>query len=123
MNERELVQLFGKSWMKIIISQLAPTALLITTVALLQFGLADSAFSVKLSAALILLASGILGALAQYAAANEAVEIAKTLKKEFGKSLIAKQIHNHSRWLFVVKFVTPAIFTAIFISILTALFV
>lgn len=122
MNERELIQLFGKSWMKIIISQLAPTALLITTIALLQFGLAEAKFPVRIAAALILLASGVLGALAQYASANEAVEIAKTLKKEFGNSLVAKQIHNHSKWLFVVKFVTPAIFTAIFVAILIALF-
>lgn len=122
MNERELVQLFGKSWMKIIIAQFAPTFLLITTVALMQFGLIEAPMGVRLSAALILLASGILGALAEYMAADEGMAIAKTLKKEFGSSAIAKQIETQAKFLPVVKFVTPAIFVAIFVAILVALF-
>ena len=122
MSERELVQLFGKSWMKIIIAQLAPTFLLITTVGLMQFGLVDAPFSVRLSAALILLASGILGALAEYSAADEAIAISRSFIKDFGGSVLAKQIQTQAKFMPVVKFVTPAIFVAIFVSILVALF-
>ena len=50
----------------IVLSQMAPTALLITTVALLQFGLADNAVALRVAAAGILLASGIFGALVQF---------------------------------------------------------
>lgn len=122
MNERELVHLFGKSWMKIIIAQFAPTFLLITTVALMQFGLIEAPFGVRLSATLILLASGILGALAEYMAADEGVAISKMLSKEFGSSALAKQIQSQAKFMPVVKFVTPAIFVAIFVAILVALF-
>lgn len=122
MSERELVQLFGKSWMKIIIAQFAPTFLLITTVGLMQFGLTEAPFGVRLSAALILLASGILGALAEYSAADEAIAISKSVIKDFSGSVIAKQIQSQAQLLPVVKFVTPAIFVAIFVAILLALF-
>lgn len=122
MSERELIRLFGKSWMKIIIAQIAPTALLITTVALLQLGLAESEISVRIAAALILLASGILGALAEFSAADEAIEISRTLQKNFANSHISKQIQLQAKLLPIVKFVTPAIFIAIFVAILFALF-
>jgi hypothetical protein len=122
MSERELVQLFGKSWMKIIIAQLAPTFLLITTVGLMQFGLIEAPFSVRLSAALILLASGILGALAEYFAADEAIAIAKIAAKDLPQSALVEQLVSQAKYLPVVKFVTPAIFIAIFVAILLALF-
>jgi hypothetical protein len=122
MSERELVQLFGKSWMKIIIAQLAPTFLLITTVGLMQFGLIEAPFSVRLSAALILLASGILGALAEFSAADEAIAIAKSAAKALPQSVIVQQLVVQAKLLPVVKFVTPAIFVAIFVAILFALF-
>jgi hypothetical protein len=122
MSEKEMAQLFNKAWMRVIIAQLAPTFLLITTVGLLQFGLAEADYATKLSAALILLASGILGALAEYSAADEAIAIAKSAVKELPKSAIAKQLASQAKFLPVVKFVTPAIFVAIFIAILFALF-
>jgi hypothetical protein len=122
MSEKEMAQLFNKAWMRVIIAQLAPTFLLITTVGLLQFGLAEAGYATKLSAALILLASGILGALAEYSAADEAIAIAKSAVKELPKSAIAKQLASQAKFLPVVKFVTPAIFVAIFIAILFALF-
>ena len=79
MNQPDLVRLWSKAWNRIIFAQLAPTTLLITTVALLQFGLADAAVSVRWAAELILLASGILGALAEFTAADEAMGLAKEL--------------------------------------------
>jgi len=112
MNETELIQAWNNSWKRIVYAQLAPTFLLITTVALLQFGLAKASFAVRVAAALILLASGILGALAEFAAAVDAQRIAKDLPK----------VQATAKWLPVVKFVTPAIFVIIFVALLAALF-
>ena len=104
------------SWHKLrtalVISQLAPTMLLITTVALLQFGLAHSDLSVRIATAGILLASGILGALVQFQVASEAQQLAR----ESG-------LHaSTARWLWVVKYVTPTIFVGIYLALMVALF-
>ncbi len=123
MTNAELIQQWNKLRDQLIIAQLAPSALLITSVALLQFGLADAALWVKLAFAGILLASGILGALAEYAAATEALAVAGDLKAAGAESRQAKQIIAFSPWLNVARFVTPAIFVAIFVAILVALFI
>jgi hypothetical protein len=117
MNQLELIRVWQKSWNRIIISQLAPTGLLITTVALMQFGLGEAGLLVKLSAVLILLASGILGALAQYSAASEAQALAAHIAESTEPSLAAASIAGLAKLLWVVKFVTPAVFVAIFIAI------
>ncbi|MEY2915502.1 MAG: hypothetical protein RL454_431 [Actinomycetota bacterium] len=121
MNQSELVQAWNNSWNRIIVAQMAPTALLITTVALLQFGLADAALPVRLAALLILLASGILGALAEFTAAGEAASVASQLAAAEQGSPTSANILKLSRWLPVVKFVTPAIFVLIFIFLAQAL--
>ncbi len=123
MNNAELIQQWNKLRDQVIFAQLAPSALLITSVALLQFGLADARVWVRLAFAGILLASGILGALAEYAAATEAMAVAGDLAAAGAESRQAKQIIGFSPWLNVVRFVTPAIFVAIFVAILFALFV
>jgi len=117
MNQLELIRVWQKSWNRIIISQLAPTGLLITTVALMQFGLGEAGILVKLAALLILLASGILGALAQYSAATEAQAVAAHLATSSEASLGAAAIHDLAKFLWVVKFVTPTVFVAIFLAI------
>jgi len=121
MNQSELVQTWNNSWNRIIVAQMAPTALLITTVALLQFGLADASLPVRLAALLILLASGILGALAEFTAAAEAASVASQLAAAEEGSPASVNILKLSRWLPVVKFVTPAIFVLIFIFLAQAL--
>ena len=121
MNQSELVQAWNNSWNRIIVAQMAPTALLITTVALLQFGLADASLPVRLAALLILLASGILGALAEFIAAGEAASVASQLAAAEQGSPTSVNILKLSRWLPVVKFVTPAIFVLIFIFLAQAL--
>lgn len=121
MNEQELLRLYGKSWKRIIFAQIAPTFLLITTVALLQFGLADSEFSVRAATLLILLASGILGALAEFAAADEAIAILEALKTSYADSLVLKRINLQAKMLPIVKYVTPAIFVMIFVFLISAL--
>ena len=96
----------------IVVSQMAPTALLITTVALLQFGLADTDLAVRIAAAGILLASGILGALIQFFTASEAEKLAAN----------DATLASSARWLWVIKFVTPTIFVVIFVALMVALF-
>jgi hypothetical protein len=96
----------------IIVSQMAPTALLITTVALLQFGLADTPLAVRIAAAGILLASGILGALVQFQSAGEAELVAT------GDPTLT----SSARWLWVIKYLTPTIFVIIFGALMVALF-
>jgi hypothetical protein len=91
---------------------MAPTALLITTVALLQFGLAESALAVRVAAAGILLASGILGALVQFLSASEAEKLARE----------DTTLQASARWLWVIKYVTPTIFVVIFGALMVALF-
>lgn len=121
MNQSELVQAWNNSWNRIIVAQMAPTALLITTVALLQFGLADASLPVRLAALFILVASGILGALAEFTAAGEAASVASQLAAAEQGSPTSANILKLSRWLPVVKFVTPAIFVLIFIFLAQAL--
>ena len=121
MNNLELIRLWQKSWNRIVISQLAPTGLLITTVALMLFGLGQSGLLVRLAAVLILLASGILGALAQYSAASEAQALATLLNKEATASAETSadvaSIDGLAKLLWIVKYVTPAVFVAIFAAI------
>lgn len=120
MNELELIRLWQKSRQQIIVAQLAPTFLLITTA-----GLIDSvrtAGQVAVWAVIgILLASGILGALAEFTAANEAQAIAADIAKLKSKSALVKTILQHSPWMNVVKYLTPAIFIGIFIALFIAL--
>lgn len=96
----------------IVVSQMAPTALLITTVALLQFGLAETDLSVRVATAGILLASGILGALVQFTSASEAQRLAA------GDA----DLEPSARWLWIVQYVTPTIFVVIFGALMVALF-
>ena len=96
----------------LILSQLGPTLLLITTIALLQFGLAQTDLSVRIASAGILLASGILGALVQFQVASEAQQLSQT-----------SGLHASSaRWMWVVKYVTPTIFLGIYLALMVALF-
>lgn len=121
MNQLDLVRQWSQAWTRIIIAQLAPTALLITTVALLQFGLADAPLSVRWGAELILLASGILGALAEFTAADEAMAISQELSSLAPGQPSTTRIAAAAKYLPVVKFVTPAIFVAIFVFLSVAL--
>lgn len=99
----------------LVLSQMAPTGLLITTVALVQFGLAETSLALRIATAGILLASGILGALVQFQVASEG----QSLGVEDG---IDASVSASARWLWVVKFVTPAIFVVIYLALMVALF-
>ena len=121
MNELDLIQLWNRLRNQIIFSQLAPTFLLIVTIALLNDGLADSADSVKWATLGILLASGIFGFLAQYSAAAEARAVVSELRTLKSKSKVSIQIVRFNAWIVVIRFVTPSIFVAIYVLLCIAL--
>ncbi|MFM5905607.1 MAG: hypothetical protein ACKORF_05840 [Micrococcales bacterium] len=121
MNEQELIRQWNQSRNQLVISQLGPTVLLITTVALLQFGLADASVYVRIGTIGILLASGILGALVQYSVAAEARVIGAEVSLRFPNSPLAKTVGALSRWFMVAQYLTPAIFVGIFIALGLAL--
>ena len=121
MTEKDLLELWLKTRNQLIISQLAPTFLLITTVGLVGT-IRDLGVYVCLATAGILLASGILGALVQYSASVEGQAIATDLKNLPSKSLVASKISCLGPWLNVSRFLTPVVFAAIFAVLLVALF-
>lgn len=120
MNELDLIRLWQKSRQQIIIAQLAPTFLLITTAGLIdQVRAAGQVASWAVIG--ILLASGILGALAEFTAANEAQAVAKDIQALKSKSVLAESIIKTAPWMHVVKYLTPAIFVGIFVALFIAL--
>lgn len=123
MTEKDLLQLWVQARLHLIVSQIAPVFLLTVVITALALGdgFGESG-AVKAGAAGILLATGILGALAQYSAATEAMAIATDLRAVENPTAVSKRIIGMARWAIVVKFVTPAIFIFIFLSIICALF-
>ena len=121
MTEKELLELWLKTRNQLVLSQLAPTFLLITTVGLVGT-IKELGFYVSLAAAGILLASGILGALVQYSASVEGEAIAQDLKEMPAKSHVSRRVISLGPWLNVSKFVTPAVFMGIFGALMLALF-
>ena len=121
MTETELIHEFQKNRLHVILAQLAPTGLL-AFAALTTPAIAESSSYVVHAFALILLASGILGALAEYSAASQAQAVIDDLKTLPGSSVLRSRVISFRPWLEVVKFVTPAIFVAIFAFILMALY-
>lgn len=120
MNELDLIRLWQKSRQQIIFAQLAPTFLLITTAGMIdQIRTAGQMASWAVIG--ILLASGILGALAEFTAANEAQSIAKDIFRLTNKSALANSIVTSAPWMHVVKYLTPAIFVGIFVALVIAL--
>ena len=121
MTEKDLLELWLNTRNQLVISQLAPTFLLITTVGLIGT-IRDLGIFACIATAGILLASGILGALVQYSASVEGQAIAKDLKELPSKSLVASRVSSLGPWLNVSKYLTPAVFAAIFAVLLIALF-
>ncbi len=120
MTEKELIDLWNRSRQQLILAQLAPTFLLITTAGLVPEIRAAGTFTVWAVLG-ILLASGILGALAEYSAAHEGQAIARDIAALNPSSHIAKNIAKNAIWLHVAKYLTPAIFVGIFVALVAAL--
>jgi hypothetical protein len=121
MTEAELIQEFQKNRLHIILAQLAPTGLL-AFAAIMTPTIAASDIYVVHAFALILLASGVLGALAEFSAASQAQAVIDDLKTLPGTSKLRSKVVGFRPWLEVVKFVTPAIFVLIFLAILAGLY-
>ncbi|MEY4310105.1 MAG: hypothetical protein RLZ71_31 [Actinomycetota bacterium] len=120
MTEKELLDLWNRSRMQLIVAQLAPTFLLITTVSLVTQIREAGTYAVCATLG-ILIASGILGALAEFSAANEAQAIAADLAKLANPSRLATNVVKNAVWLHVAKYVTPTIFVGIFVALVLAL--
>lgn len=121
MTELELIQLWNKLRNQVIFSQLAPTFLLIVTIALINDGLSAQPLVVKLATLGILLASGIFGYLAQYSAATEAKALLGEIKTLKTKSKLSSQLLRFAKWLDIIRYVTPTIFVAIYVFLCIAL--
>ncbi len=122
MNELDLISLWSKARWHIIASQLAPTLLLTATIGFMALGLAEASLATRLAAVGILLASGILGAVAQISAANEGLTIIEDLTASQATSLLASRIMQSAPLLKVVKYVTPTVFVAVYVALILALF-
>jgi hypothetical protein len=121
MTELDLIQLWNKLRNQVIFSQLAPTFLLIVTIALINDGLADAALEVRLATMGILLASGIFGYLAQYSTATEARALIAEIRTLKTKSKVSSQVIKFANWLDVIRYVTPTIFVLIYVFLGIAL--
>jgi hypothetical protein len=121
MTELDMIQLWNKLRNQVIFSQLAPTFLLIVTIALINDGLADAALEVRLATMGILLASGIFGYLAQYSTATEARALIAEIRTLKTKSKVSSQVIKFANWLDVIRYVTPTIFVAIYVFLGIAL--
>jgi len=121
MNELDLIHLWHKLRNQIIFSQLAPTFLLIVTIALLNDGLAQSATWVRYATLGILLASGIFGYLAQYSAATEGRAVLADIRTLKTKSKVSSQLLKFANWLDIIRYVTPTIFVLIYVFLVIAL--
>ncbi len=120
MSEQELIQNYLKMRMQIIVSQLAPTVLLGFAVFITPT-IADYNDPLKFAFVFILLASGILGALAQFTASREMTLVAADLGALENPSRTAKGITQWAQLYWIPMFVTPAIFLVIFISLIAGL--
>jgi len=116
MSEKELLELWVKFRNQLIFAQFAPTFLLITTVGLVPQIKAAGNLTIQATVG-ILLASGILGALAEFQASHEA----QTVAKLENPSALSKTIAKSAIWLHVAKFLTPTIFVGIFVFLVLAL--
>jgi hypothetical protein len=119
-TEKELIDFWNRARTHLVLAQLAPTFLLITTVGLVP-AIRDAGTLVVWATLGILLASGILGALVEFAAAHEAQAVARDLVAITKPSHTSRTIIRFAPWLSVAKFVTPAIFVGIFIALAGAL--
>ncbi len=120
MSEQELIQNYLKMRMQIIVSQLAPTVLLGFAVFITPT-IATYNDPLKFAFVFILLASGILGALAQFTASREMTSVAADLGALENPSITAKGITQWAQLYWIPMFVTPAIFLVIFISLIAGL--
>lgn len=123
MTESDLIALWIKTRWHLIVSQIAPTFLLTALVGFLAIGLDAADLGVKIGAAGVLLASGILGALVQISSANEALAIIDDLRVIGAPSALSRRIVASAPWINVVRIGTPTIFVVVYLALLSATFI
>jgi hypothetical protein len=116
LSEERLIGLWISARWHLIVSQFAPTFLLIVAIGLLGAGLTSAPLSVRLGA------SGILGAIAQISATGEALAVIDDLDAIASPSAVTTRIIASRRWIVVPRVVTPAVFVVVYIALLAALF-
>jgi hypothetical protein len=122
MSELELITMWSRARKQMITSQLAPVFLLTATVFLLRTGLADADIGTRLAAALILLATGVLGSAVQFSVNSEAIAIARDLRESGATSHAARVVIAAEGLTNLVRYAVPALFVVIYVVILVALF-
>ena len=122
MSEHDLIAAWRESRWHIIVAQFAPTFLLTLTIWFLLLGLDDAEPPVKVAATGILLASGILGAVAQVSAADEGLAVIEELRALPAATPLGRRVAASANWMQVVKWVTPTIFVLIYLALLWAIF-
>ncbi|MFS4505592.1 hypothetical protein ACMA46_05075 [Clavibacter sp. Sh2141] len=122
MSELDLITMWSRARKQIITSQLGPIFLLTVTVVLLRTGLADADLGTRLAAALILLATGVLGAAVQFSVNSQALAIGRDLREMGASSHAARTIIAAEGLTNLVRYAVPAVFVAIFVVILVVLF-
>jgi hypothetical protein len=123
MTESDLIALWIKTRWHLIVSQIAPTFLLTALVGFLAIGLDAADLGVKIGAAGVLLASGILGALVQISSANEALAIIDDLRVIGAPSALSRRIVASAPWINVVRIGTPTIFVVVYLALLSSTFI
>lgn len=113
-SEDRALAAWSSARLHIVLSQLPPIILLTASVWLLVDVLPQADLAVRLAFVGILLASGILGSLVQFSAASQGMAAADDLRSAGSRSATARQIIGFRPWLNVVRFVTPAVFLAVF---------
>ncbi|MBT1635303.1 hypothetical protein [Clavibacter michiganensis] len=122
MSELELITMWSRARKQMITSQLGPILLLTATVFLLRTGLADADLGTRLAAALILLATGALGAAVQFSINSQAIAIARDLRESGASSHAARVVIAAAGLTNLVRYAIPALFVVIYVVILVALF-
>ena len=122
MTEYELHRLWASARWHIIVSQVAPTLLLATAVGLVMAGLGHQPTPIRLGAALILLASGLLGFAVQFSAASESKAIAADLQAQGATSAVSRRVIESAKRTWIVTTTAPAIFVLIYLALLWAIF-
>ncbi|MBM7412838.1 hypothetical protein JOE38_002661 [Clavibacter michiganensis] len=122
MSELELITMWSRARKQLITSQLGPIFLLTSTVVLLRTGLADADLGTRLAAALILLATGAMGAAAQFSITSQGIAIARDLRDAGATSHAARTVIASEGLTNLVRYALPALFVVIYVVILVALF-
>jgi hypothetical protein len=122
MSELELITMWSRARKQMITSQLGPILLLTSTIALLRTGLADADLGTRLAAALILLATGTLGAAVQFSVNSQAIAIARDLRDLGATSHAARTVIASGSLTNLVRYAVPALFVVIYVVILVVLF-